>query len=153
EALGKFCQLVGQDPAFDHFKAALAGKTDDRLSGNAVQEAIGDRGVNLAVPDEKDIGAGALRHATFPVQHHRISVAFALSPLLRDGANLVETGRFGAARRSLRIRSAVFSEIESNSLEPLLRVKVARPFPACDRKMDRIALRRNSIISDPRQAT
>ena len=48
------------------------------------------------------------------------------------------------AGRRLRIGPAIFGEVEPDSLEPLLGVEIARPFPARDGEMDRVALCRNA---------
>ena len=50
----------------------LLGELDHRLPGDAVEEAVGDRRVQLAVLDEEDVGAGALGDAALPVEHQRV---------------------------------------------------------------------------------
>ena len=49
EAFVKVFQFVGHDAALDHFEALFLGQRDHGLAGEAVQEAIGDGGVKLAV--------------------------------------------------------------------------------------------------------
>ena len=96
--------------------AALARKPDDRLAGDAVEEAVGDRRVNLTVFHEENIGSGAFSDAPFPIQHHGVGVAFALGLVLRDRADHVQTGRLGRAGRRLRIRTAILGEVQPDSL-------------------------------------
>ncbi len=69
ETFVEVAQFGRQDPPLDDFKSALASKIDDRRPRDAGEEAIGDRGVNRSVPDEKDVGAGAFRHPPLPVVH------------------------------------------------------------------------------------
>ena len=72
---------------------------------DAVEETVGDRRVNFAVLDEENVRAGAFGDAAFPVQHHGVGIAFALGPVLGDGADHVEAGRLGKARRGLADRA------------------------------------------------
>ena len=73
---------------------------DYRLPGDAVEEAIGDGRVDLAVLDEEDVGAGAFGNAALPVEHHRVGIALALGAMLGDGADHVEAGGLGGQARS-----------------------------------------------------
>src|SRR6185369_3774494 len=130
--------------ALDHLEPALARERDYRLPRDAVEEAVGERRVDLAVLDEEDVGAGAFSDATLPVEHHRVGIAAAFGAVLGDGADHVETGGFGAAGCGLRIGPAIFGVVEADALEALLRVEIARPFPARDGEVDGVALRRDA---------
>ena len=73
-------QFVRHDAALDHLDAAPLGQLDRGPPRDAVEEAIGDRRMDLAVLDEEDVGAGALGHAALPVQHHGVGIAFLSAP-------------------------------------------------------------------------
>ena len=81
-------------------KPRLLRQRDHGLPRDAVEEAVGDRRVDLAVLDEEDVGAGAFGDAALPVEHHGVGIAFALGAVLGDGADHVEAGRLGEARRA-----------------------------------------------------
>src|SRR5262249_2416162 len=90
EALRELGEFIWRDAPFDHLDAALLRQLNDGAAGDAVEEAVGDRRVDLAVPDEKDVGAGAFRDAALPIQHHRVGIAFALGDVLGNGADHVQ---------------------------------------------------------------
>ena len=73
---------------------------DDAAAGDAVQEAVGRRGVDHPVAHQEDVGAGRLGDVAAPVQHQGVGVALPLGRVLGDGADHVEAGRLG--RRSAR---------------------------------------------------
>ena len=56
--------------------------------------------MDFAVLDEKDIGAGALGDAAFPIQHHGVGIAAALGAVLPLSARL-QGPRPGLAIRAL----------------------------------------------------
>src|SRR5579883_2230853 len=72
EAFGEARQLLRHDAALGDFDAAAAGELDHRLAGDASEEAIGDRRVDDAVLDEKDVGASAFGDAALPIVHQRV---------------------------------------------------------------------------------
>ena len=146
EAFREIRQLVRHDPALDHLDAALLRQHDRGGARDAGEEAVGDRRVDLAVLDEEDVGAGAFGDAALPVEHHGVGIAFALGAMLGDGADHVEAGGLGEARRGRGIGTAVFGEVEPDALEPLRRVEIARPFPGRDGEMDFVLLRRDAQL-------
>src|SRR3954464_14751676 len=58
EHLLEALQLLRPDRALDNLDAALAGEVHQGLAGDAVEEAIGCRRMQLAVAHEEDVGAG-----------------------------------------------------------------------------------------------
>ena len=70
-----------REDAFYHFHLGFFGKLDNTLAGNAVQEAIRDWRMDLAALREENIRAGAFCHATLPIEHHRIGIAFTLGAM------------------------------------------------------------------------
>jgi len=58
----------------------------------------------------------------------------------------VEAGRFGKARRRLRIGPAIFGEIEPDAFQALRRIEIAGPFPGRNREVDFVVLRRNAEL-------
>src|SRR5438445_13789348 len=86
EAFRKPRDLVRHDAPLGYLDASAAGELDRRAPGYAVEEAIRDRGVDAAIFDEKDIGAGAFGDLSAPVEHHRVGIALALSLVLGNGA-------------------------------------------------------------------
>ena len=78
EKLGK---LLRHDAPLDHLDIVAAGERDHGRARDAGEEAIGDRGVDLAVTHEKDIGAGAFGDAALPVEHHGVGIAALLGAM------------------------------------------------------------------------
>jgi uncharacterized membrane protein len=94
-ALLEAFQLLGHDVAFVHLDLHVLQHPDHGLAGDAVQEAVGLRGVHLAVLDEEDVGAGRLGHVAAIVEHHRVRTALRLGRVLGHGADHVEARRLG----------------------------------------------------------
>src|SRR5262245_45374230 len=141
EAFREAGELIGHDAPLDHLDAAPLGELDRGLAGDAVQETVGDRRVNLAVLDEEDIGASALGDAALPVEHHGIRIAFTFCLVLGNGADRVEAGGLGERGRGLGIGPAIVGKIEPDALEALHRIEVARPLPGGDGEMNLVVLR------------
>ena len=72
EALGEACEFFRHDAALDHFDICRLASAIAVARVMPDEEAIGDRGVDLAVLDEEDIGAGAFGDPALPVEHHGI---------------------------------------------------------------------------------
>src|SRR3954452_24317234 len=153
EAFTEAAKLLRHDAPLDHLDATASGEVHHGRAGDAGQEAIGDRRVNLAVLDKEDIGAGAFGHAALPVQYHRIGIALALRPMLADGADRVQAGCLGQRRNRLRVRPAIVGQIEPNALQSFRRIEIARPVPARHRQMYGVGLRRHAhhFRTAPRQ--
>ena len=131
----------------------FCGAPDDHgRARDAGEEAIGDRGVDLAVFDEEDVGAGAFGDAALPVEHHGVGIAALFGAVLGDGADHVEAGRLGKAGRGLRIGAAIVGQIEADALEALRRIEIARPFPGGDGEVNLILCAETPSASEPRQA-
>ena len=152
EAFVEVAEFGRQDSPLDDLKPALASKIDDRRSCDAGKEAIGDRGMNRSVLDEEYVGAGAFRHPALPVVHQSVGIAATLGAVLGDGADHVETCGFRHRRSGRRIRPPIVGDIEPDPFHPLGGIEIARPLPHGDAQMDRVVLRRQPIISEPRQA-
>src|SRR5205823_13675669 len=82
EDLVGLAELLRHDRPLDDLDAALARQSDDGLPGEAVEEAIRRWGVQFAVDDEKDVGAGALGQLAAPVEHQRVVATLRLSLVL-----------------------------------------------------------------------
>src|SRR5207253_2301594 len=136
EALRELRELIGHDAPLDHVNATLLRQLDDRAAGDAIKEAISDWRVNLAVPDEENVGAGAFRDAALPVQHHGIGIPFALGDVLGNGADHVKAGGLRARGCGFRIGPAVVCEVEPDTLQSLHWVEIARPLPGGDGDVD-----------------
>src|SRR5262245_27197079 len=119
EAFREAVKLVRHDAPLDHLDAAPFGELDRGLPRDAVEKAVGDRGVDLAVLDEEDVGAGALGDAALPVEHHGVRIALALGLVLGDGADRVEAGGLGARGCCGGIGPAIVGKIEPDALEAL----------------------------------
>src|SRR5690606_40122836 len=132
--------LFRHDRALDDLDAATLGKADDRATGDTVEEAIRSRRVNLAVLDEEHVRARCFGNLAAPVEHESIGIALLLCSMLGQRADHVEASSLGLRRRSAWIRAAVLSDIETDTLEALLGIEVARPLPDRDRQIDAIAL-------------
>ena len=113
---------------------------DHRLTGDAVEEAVGDRRVDGAVAGEEDVGAGAFGHAALPVEHHRVGIALLLGLVLGDGADHVEAGGLGMDRRALRIGPAIVGDVELDALHLGLGIEHGRPGPGGDGHVDLVVL-------------
>ena len=135
---------AGRDSPLDDFEPALASKIDHSRSRDAGEEAIGNRGVNRSVLDEKDVGAGAFRHATLPVEHQSVRISATLRPVLGDGANHIETRRLGHGGSGRGVRAPIVGDIEPNAFHPLGGIEIARPLPHGDAQVDRVTLRRDA---------
>ncbi len=146
EALREARQLVRHDDALDHLDAALAGKADHRLARDAIEEAVGRRRVDLAVLDEEDVGARALRHPAAPVEHERVGIALALGAMLLDGADHVVAGGLCAGRCRRGIRTAVLRDGDAQALQALFHREVAAPVPGRDGEVDLGRLRRHAHL-------
>src|SRR5262249_56793460 len=81
EALRELGELIEHDAPLDHLDAPLLRKLDDGAAGDAIEEAIRNRRMNLSVPDEEKVCAGAFRDAALPVQHHGIRITFSLGAM------------------------------------------------------------------------
>jgi DNA-binding MarR family transcriptional regulator len=143
ETLVKGLELFRHDAAFDDFQTFLLRQRNDRLTGDAVQETIGDRSVDGAVADEEDVGASAFRHTALPIQHHSIGIALLLRFVLGDGADHVKACGLGMNWRTLRVRTAIVCDVELDAFHLGFRIKHRRPGPGGDGDMDFIVLGRN----------
>jgi hypothetical protein len=80
--------------SLDHLDAAASGETDHRLPGDAVEEAVGQRGVQSAVDHPEQTGARALGEVTAVVEHQGIVVALGLGLVLGERARSVRPWAF-----------------------------------------------------------
>ena len=87
ETFAERAQFFGHDRALDDLDPASFRQPDHRPAGDAVQEAIGLRGVNDAILDEKQVGARAFRNPATVIQHDGIGVSVPFGPVLFDGAD------------------------------------------------------------------
>ena len=147
-------QLLRPDRPLDHLDAAAPGQVHHRPAGDAVEEAVGRRRVELAVADEEGVGAGRLGHLAAPVEHQRVVIAALVGMLLRQRGDHVEAGRLAMHRRGVGRRPAPRRDVEAQALGRDLGREIFAPFPGGDGHMRLGALAADTpICSDPRQAT
>jgi len=93
--------ILERDVAFDDVEIAGLGERDDGAARDAVEEAIGRWGVELAVDDEEDVGAGGLADIAVPGQHQGVVKALGFGGVFGERADHVEAGGFRGDVRSL----------------------------------------------------
>ena len=114
---------------------------DHRAAGDAVQEAVRRRSMDLAVlHDEEHVGSGRFRHQTAVVQHQGVVEALLLRFVLGHGADHVKTCCLGMHGGGVRSRAAPFRQGQPDALHLGFRVEIGGPFPSRDRQMNGVVL-------------
>ncbi len=128
-------QLLRHDRALDHLDLVAVRQRGHRAAGDAVQEAVGRRGVDLAVEHEADVGAGALGHLAAPVVHQGVVEALGLGLMLGQRADHVQAGGLGRGRRRVRAGTLPLGDAQADALHAVGAEQVG-PGPAGDRQVD-----------------
>ena len=108
------------------------------LTGDAVQESVGQRGDNLTVLDEEDIRAGRFGDVAAIVEHHGVRTAFGLGGVLGHRADHVEAGGLGIVRDGFGRGALPFGDVQFGAFEFGVAV-IAAPGPTGDGHADRVA--------------
>ena len=82
EDLGEGRQFLGRYMSLDHLKAPSTSDLDHRAAGNAVQETIGQRGVDHPIAHQEDVGARGFGDVAAPVMHQGVGIALLLRGML-----------------------------------------------------------------------
>ena len=137
-------QLLRPDRALDHLDAARPGEADHGLARDAVQETVRRRRVQPALPGEKDVGPGALRHQ--PPASRASARRHSPGPRLRACSSCRSCRAPPPWRERGRYPAPDGRHLAVLSLMPRVRAsgrEIGRPLPDRDRDMDGGLLRRH----------
>ncbi|MNC43257.1 hypothetical protein D3C75_921090 [compost metagenome] len=107
---------------------------------------IDARGVQGAVLDEEDVGAGGFGHIAAPVQHHGVGIAALFSCRLGHGADHVEAAGLGRRGGGGGVRATPFGPLQTDALLLDLGVEIAGPFPGGDGQVNLAVQRRDAEL-------
>ena len=99
-------QVFQGDIALDNLDAFVLGQGNHSAPGDAVQEAAGYGGVQLAVLNQEHIRAGRLGYQAAVVQNQGILIALSLGIVLRQRADHVKACCLGLGWCAVRCRTA-----------------------------------------------
>ena len=111
-----------------HGDAAIFQHSDHGLTGQAVQDGVGQGCVNLTVFDKEDVGAGRFGNIAAVIHEQRVRAAFGLGCVLGHGADHVQTSGLGRGRDGFRAGPFPFGHVKFGTLVFGVAV-IAAPFP------------------------